>query len=169
MQNQSIFSLINKYFEIVISGTCLIVMFLLVVIQIVMRYFFRTPILWINDISTILFIWAILIGLGAAIKNYRLISIDFIASKINKKGRLFIELIVTLLMVYASVMMFRGGLSLIQRYGQDTLPLSKIPRIYLYVGIPISSVIISFRIIQRNILSYRDYIKQDVEILEEGK
>lgn len=163
MHKNSKFMLINKYFEIIIAGLCLIIMFLLIVIQIILRYFFRTPILWINDAATILFIWAILVGVGAAIKNYRLISIDLIYIRLNQKLQLIMELIVTLLMVYASLQMFQGGMSLIQRYGGDTLPLSKIPRFYLYYSIPISSIVIAFRVIQRYIINLVKYKNQNPE------
>ena len=163
MLKNSKIRLINKYFEITIAGLCLIVMFLLIVIQIILRYFFRTPVLWINDAATILFIWAILIGVGAAIKNYRLISIDLIYTRLNQKAQLIMELIVTLLMIYASWQMFLGGMSLIQSYGGDTLPLSKIPRLYLYYSIPISSTVITFRVIQRYIISLFKYKSQKLE------
>lgn len=160
---QKTINLIDKYFEVALAGICLIVMFILVVIQIILRYFFRIPVLWINDASTILFIWAILVGVGAAIKNYRLISIDLIHIRLNRNLQIILELIVTLLMIYASWQMFQGGMSLIQRFGGDTLPLSKIPRNYLYYSIPISSIIILFRVIQRYIVSLIKFKNQKQE------
>jgi TRAP-type C4-dicarboxylate transport system permease small subunit len=72
---------IFKNLEEIICGTFLVSMVLLVIVNVLLRFFFSYSIFWAEEVATICFVWAVFIGGAATYKNRMDIGIDILITK----------------------------------------------------------------------------------------
>src|SRR5512139_708571 len=65
-----------KYFEEILSGTCMTLMFVATFANVVARYLFNWPIQWAEEFSRYAFIWVVFLGTVVCTKHKRHIGID---------------------------------------------------------------------------------------------
>lgn len=66
------------WFENISSGFCLVVGFGLMFYEVVMRYVFDSPTTWINEVSTVLVVWSVFLGLSLGLRDHHHISADIL-------------------------------------------------------------------------------------------
>lgn len=152
-------------FEEIIGGILLFVVLAMVCTEIFSRSFFGRSIVWIEEISRVLFVWAVLIGAGAGVKNNQLVSIDVIYQKASEQLRLILEILIFLVVAVGLVVLGYTGYKLMIRFMTDLLAMSAIPRGYLYASIPVGCGLMLIRLIQRY---YRVFFKRKNELNLEG-
>lgn len=74
-------------FEELLASMFLMGTTVLVVANIISRYFLKTGIFWSEEVATGFFVWSVFIGAAAAFKKGQHIGIDIIVSKLNGRNR----------------------------------------------------------------------------------
>ncbi|AYF43868.1 C4-dicarboxylate ABC transporter permease [Halobacteriovorax sp. BALOs_7] len=72
-----------KNFEEIISGSFLIIMVCLVILNVILRYLFNYSIYWAEEVSTICFVWSVFVGASAVYKNKMDIGIDALIVRLS--------------------------------------------------------------------------------------
>lgn len=128
---------------IAFGGLTVAAFLIVTLIQIVFRNVFKQSLIWANDVSLILFIWAIFLGAAVAVKQKRHYVMDVIPDRYPLVNKFF-----DILAVFAGFIFFY----IIVKYGLVYLELSKlristsvsIPQSYFFAVIPISGVLMAF-------------------------
>lgn len=69
--------------ELIIASACIIVTTSLVLLNVVMRYFFKTGIYWSEEVATACFVWSVFIGAAAGYKHKAHVGVDMLINLCN--------------------------------------------------------------------------------------
>jgi len=129
-----------KYFEELLSGTFLVLMFLATFTNVLARYFLNNSIQWAEEFSRYAFIWIVFLGAVVCTKHKRHIGIDSVVkilpAPVQPWVNLTADLLTSALMV---ILIWYGGL-LTQNATQMTATLN-VPQYVIYMVVPASGVL----------------------------
>lgn len=67
-------------FELILASTCIIVTTSLVMLNVILRYFFRTGLYWSEEVATACFVWSVFIGAAAGYKHKAHVGVDMLVN-----------------------------------------------------------------------------------------
>jgi TRAP-type C4-dicarboxylate transport system permease small subunit len=67
-------------FELILASTCIIITTSLVMLNVIMRYFFKTGIYWTEEVATACFVWSVFIGAAAGYKHKAHVGVDMLVN-----------------------------------------------------------------------------------------
>lgn len=88
-----------KNFEEIVGGFFLTITTLVVILNVILRYFFNTGLFWVEEVATTAFVWSVFIGCAAAYKRGMHIGIDVLTRLLPDSIQPAIEVVVHLLMI----------------------------------------------------------------------
>jgi TRAP-type C4-dicarboxylate transport system permease small subunit len=150
----------------IVGVAILLAMMMMTVVDVIMRYFFRRPIIGSVEISVSLMVCIVFLGIGWCALNDGHISVDIITGKLSKRGRAFLnsfDNIVTFLL--ALIIAWRSFLEAVSVKKMDVnSPLLGIPR-YPFVFVTAFGFLLLFFaaliLFIRNVKSIKDANKTD--------
>ncbi len=102
-----------------------------------------TPWLWLQEVTSTLFIYAIFLGAAAATRRNDHLYLTAFAEAMHGRGRLIAELTIRLIVLAVSaVLIYYGYINFLRGFGSFRLP-SNTPIASLYAAIPIAGVLIA--------------------------
>jgi TRAP-type C4-dicarboxylate transport system permease small subunit len=122
-------------------GIILIVMTIFVLAQVYFRFFTEASLTWSEELCRFLLIWMTFTGSAIALRRNEHIQIDNLPRRATHWRRTFILFIRGCLMIGFLFSMFYGSLSLMEITGFQQSPSMGISMTYVYVVIPLSSVL----------------------------
>jgi TRAP-type transport system small permease protein len=129
-----------KYFEELISGSFMVLMFLATVSNVVARYFFGESIQWAEEFSRYAFIWIIFLGAVVCTKHKRHISIDSVVKLLPIPVQPWVNCVTELLVSALMVIIIWYGWLLTKNATQITATLN-VPQYIIYMVVPASGVL----------------------------
>lgn len=98
--------LIFSYFEEIIASALFVVTLLLVIVNVLTRYVFRTGIPWAEEMATSCFVWTAFIGAAACYKRRAHVGVDILVNKMPLSVQNAIKIIVDIFMAFLCSYMF---------------------------------------------------------------
>jgi len=129
-----------KYFEEVLSGTFMVLMFLATFANVVARYLFNSPIQWAEEFSRYAFIWVVFLGAVVCTKHKKHIGIDSVVKVLPSHIQPWVNLTADLLTLALMAIIIWYGLILTRSATQITATL-QIPQYVIYIVVPSSGVL----------------------------
>jgi len=153
----------------VASGVLVLVIAILWSIEVVMRYFFRSPTSWIMNVSQYILIWIPFLASAACFQYKSHISVDFVRSKLYERYGAATGKVLALICYFAclvfvvvigldSVILFKDAITL----GKMTLGTVQIPIAYLYSAMVLGSIFMAITVIAIMVViisGHKEYIK----------
>lgn len=104
-------------------------MFLIIVVQVILRFVFKTGLSWGEEIARILFVWLSFVTFGYLTRNNRHVRIGFLREKFSEKIQKGLLILCDLLFLFFSLFAFKATLILCIQTAQFkdklvTLPIS---------------------------------------------
>lgn len=116
---------------------------LLTTVGVFSRYLFGVPIVWLYEVSLIVFSWTIFLGCSVAFKRQEHIYLDFVLSRLSgKPGRLFAMLLNLVTLLFLLICIVEGWQIVKDTSTQNYLTI-ELPTAWFYAALP-ASFIISF-------------------------
>lgn len=140
-----------------ISGLAILVSTVIIVYEVMMRYFFGRPAIWQIEISMYLLLFTAFVGSSYGLKHGAHVGIDLIvgklASRVQKKMRIFTSLLCIALTIFVG---WRAGLLWLEAYEQGWRAESLIstPLSIPYIALPLGMLLITLQFI---VLIYEDW------------
>lgn len=106
MKNKITPALIGKYFEEIVASLLFVVTLLLVIVNVLTRYVFRTGIPWAEEMATSCFVWTAFIGSAACYKRRSHVGVDILVNKFSLPIQNTVKTIVNILMAFLCGYMF---------------------------------------------------------------
>ena len=132
---------LNKCYEFY-SVLLLFAVIIAVSIQVFFRYVVKSPLVWIEEVSRVLFIWMIFIGCGVAHRRVLHPGVDFfVENTVLKNYRHIINFFVKMYVLVFLVFLFYFGMKLSMNLKLISMPTTGISQFYLYLSIPLASAI----------------------------
>lgn len=133
-----------RYFEEIISGAFLCATVFVVVLNVVLRYVFNTGLIWVSEVATGCFVWAVFVGAAAAYKHKMHIGIDLFLKIFPKKIHLLINVIIDALMALISGYITYLSVVFIQNSYQKVTPVLGISSAYISASLFVGFLLICF-------------------------
>lgn len=161
---KSIYAHLDEHVETYLATVALTVFSTLVILQVIMRYVFNSPLAWSEEIARYALVWFVYLSGSYAVKYQRHVKFGVIIDLIGKKAPLaqrIIRLLVFLLWLAFLIFMLSLSIEMVSRQltrGQ-LAPGSQIPMYLVYAGLPIGFLLMSFRVLQHTIGSVIDIVR----------
>lgn len=131
--------------------------------EVILRYVFNSPTIWVNEISRFLQIWATYLALTYSFHTKDLIRITFIYDQLSEKGQKFLDFISFLFIIFfSSFVTYYGWLIAYDslKVGRTSSTILDLPSFLTEVAIPICFGLLIFRVLIEVIKYILDFIKK---------
>lgn len=139
----------NKIEEIVLVSS-LVLNVVIVFMQVIMRYFFNTSLTWSEELSRYIFIWQVWLGSSIAFVDNQHIRVDLIFSIFkSENSQKVLHLINNIIWFSFNVFLVYVGVKLLGSMDARNALSSgmRLPLVYVYAALPVSSFILAIRIL----------------------
>lgn len=124
-----------KFVMVVSSAVLAIVTFL----QVIMRFLFKMPVAWGQDIIRLSFVYLVFLGAAYCLKTNDHLNIDIIFSLIPNKAGKILQTLINIILLGFFVFLLIYGVEFSKTGITQKAPYTAIPMIYYYASIPISA------------------------------
>ena len=144
MKKKLTFKTIIKNFDAVITGVTLVACVILVNLNVLMRYIFKSPFSWSEELVTSLFVWTVFIGSAYAYRKHAHLGVDIVVNLLHgktKKTLTFIvsvvELAILIMLTVISAQYAYNLLYVRGEYSPAITDVLRVPKIYTGIAVPI--------------------------------
>ncbi len=130
-------------FDAVITGTTLTACVIIVNVNVLMRYFFKAPLQWGDEVVTSLFVWTVFIGSAYAYRKHAHLGVDIVINHIYGKPKIVVqdimailELLVLIMLTVISAQYVYNLLFVRGVYKPYVTDMLRIPKFYTGVAVP---------------------------------
>lgn len=141
--------------EEIIGSILFVVMLIVLMAQTLSHQGFGTPLMWSEQLGKILFIYAGYIGVVAGIKDNSHVAIDVVLTRLPKNVRKWVERFNQVIILAALVAVFIISIPIVQNQAHLKIVSLNISMAYLYMALPILTLLMIYRMIERIIKDWR--------------
>ncbi len=131
---------ILTWLETFLGALGYVVMFLLILAGCIARYFFNSPIKWVEEVTNLILIWSGYLAICYATSSGGHVSIDFLTNLLPKRAREIWEAILQLVILITFAILLKPSIAAIKY--QITTPALHLSLKVLFTIMPIMCVII---------------------------
>src|SRR5699024_1004545 len=142
-------------FEEIIGSILFLVMLIVLTIQTLSHQGFGTPLVWSEELSKLLFIYAGYIGVVASIKDNSNVASDVVLTKLPPNIRKWVERFNQVLITAALIAVFIISIPIVQNQTHLKIVSLDLSMVYLYLALPILSFLMIYRQIEHLIKNWR--------------
>jgi len=125
-----------------LGGLMLLMVGLFVLYEVVCRYVFQSPTLWVMDYSIYFVMWAVLLGSAYTMRTRGHVLVDVVIKKISPANRRIVQFCLhTIILAFALTITAAGALSCVRAYQMKELTMSAL---YIPLYYPMSSIPVGF-------------------------
>jgi TRAP-type C4-dicarboxylate transport system permease small subunit len=125
-----------------LGGLMLLMVGLFVLYEVMCRYVFQSPTLWVMDYSIYFVMWAVLLGSAYTMRTRGHVLVDVIIKKISPANRRIVQICIhALIFAFALTITAAGTFSCVRAYQMKELTLSAL---YIPLYYPMSSIPLGF-------------------------
>lgn len=117
--------------------------------EVVSRYFLHFSIPWAMDVIRICFVYCVLFGAVAGVKNKAHLNIEVILVTLPERVRHWVEIIIDFIVAVFFIILIVLGKDFVDSAGTQVMPYTEISMRYLYMSIPIAGVLMLYYLIQQ--------------------
>ena len=152
---------IIKYSGYCSSGLFILIGFI-VSFEVIARYIFNAPTIWVNEASRFLQIWATYLALTYTFHKKDFIRITFIYDRLNDKGKKILDFISFLFIIsFSLIVVYYGWLIAYDSLetGRTSATILDVPSFYTELAIPLCFLFLVIRVFAEIIAFIRDFFK----------
>ncbi len=105
MNNKVSFKYIMKNLDAVVTGVTLCACVVLVNLNVLMRYIFKAPLQWSEEIVTSLFVWTVFIGSAYAYRKHAHLGVDIIVNLVHGRAKEILMFVVSVVELMILIML----------------------------------------------------------------
>jgi TRAP-type C4-dicarboxylate transport system permease small subunit len=110
-----------------------------VFVGVLLRYLFKIPLIWGEELSMFMFIWLSLLSASVAVRRRTHFRMAELVNLLPKKGRVSFEIATLLLMAALTVVLGWQGFSLAASGLAEQAPALRVPMVWVYGAFPVSA------------------------------
>jgi len=150
-----LFKKIYDNFEEIIGSILFVAMLVVLVVQTLTRQGIGQPLVWTEELSKLIFIYAGYLGVSACIKDDSHVSIDVFIKKLPEKAQKWVYVFNQLLILCTLVAVFYISIPVVQSQSHLNIVTLQISYVYMYAALPILTLLMIYRLIERLIKEWR--------------
>ncbi len=130
--------------------------------EVIMRYLFNSPTIWVNEVSRFLQIWATYLALTYSFHKQDFTRITVIYDRLNKNGKKILDFISFIfILIFSSFVVYYGWLIAYDslKVGRTSSTILDVPSFLTELAIPLCFAFLVLRVILEVITYIRNFIK----------
>ena len=130
--------------------------------EVIMRYLFNSPTIWVNEVSRFLQIWATYLALTYSFHKQDFIRITVIYDRLNENGKKILDFISFIfILIFSSFVVYFGWLIAYDslKVGRTSSTILDVPSFLTELAIPLCFAFLVLRVILEVITYIRNFIK----------
>ena len=130
--------------------------------EVIMRYLFNSPTIWVNEVSRFLQIWATYLALTYSFHKQDFIRITVIYDRLNENGKKILDFISFIfILIFSSFVVYYGWLIAYDslKVGRTSSTILDVPSFLTELAIPLCFAFLVLRVILEAIKYIRDFAK----------
>ena len=130
--------------------------------EVIARYVFNSPTIWVNEVSRFLQIWATYLALTYSFHKKDFIRITVIYDKLNESGKKVLDFISFIfILIFSSFVVYYGWLIAYDslKVGSTSSTILDVPSFLTEFAIPLCFAFLVLRVILEIIKYFRDFIR----------
>ena len=131
--------------------------------EVIMRYLFNSPTIWVNEVSRFLQIWATYLALTYSFHNKDFIRITVLYDKIGDRGKKILDFISTIFIIFFSVFVVYYGWLIAYdslEVGRTSSTILDLPSFLTELAIPLCFGFLLIRVLIEFIKFILDFLKK---------
>ncbi|WP_217994036.1 TRAP transporter small permease [Lentibacillus sp. CBA3610] len=157
------FKKIYDNFEEITGSTLFVFMLVVLVAQTLTRQGIGEPLVWTEELSKLLFIYAGYLGIVACIKDDSHVSIDVFIKKLPAKAQKWVYTFNQLLILCTLITVFIISIPIVQNQTHLDIVTLQISQVYLFAALPILTLLMIYRLIERIVKKWRKNTAAEVK------
>ena len=164
----SIYDKIKSLNTICVTIASFILLFITfsVFVDVILRYFFNRPSLWVTEVSTYLFMYLIFLGTAYALQEGFHINVSFVLDQFKKPIQRIINLVTSLFsMAFCILLLWQTSIMTWSAFKGNWLSptLLSVPYVYVYVAMVFGSLMLFLTFLFVAILQFKTEKTQEVD------
>ncbi len=135
--------------ESYICAVLVLVLLVMVLAEVLSRALVGESIFWIEEISRVVFVWAVFFGTSAGIKHGAHISVDTLFKRLPDSTKNVITVVSFIVQFIAIVFLFYSGILLLNKYGNQGFIVTGLRKSALYFSWPVTGLFMLYRLLRR--------------------
>ena len=130
--------------------------------EVIMRYLFNSPTIWVNEVSRFLQIWATYLALTYSFHKQDFIRITVIYDRLNENGKKILDFISFIfILIFSSFVVYFGWLIAYDslKVGRTSSTILDVPSFLTELAIPLCFAFLVLRVILEVITYIRNFVK----------
>ena len=130
--------------------------------EVIMRYLFNSPTIWVNEVSRFLQIWATYLALTYSFHKQDFIRINVIYDRLNENGKKILDFISFIfILIFSSFVVYYGWLIAYDslKVGRTSSTILDVPSFLTELAIPLCFAFLVLRVILEAIKYIRNFVK----------
>ena len=130
--------------------------------EVIMRYLFNSPTIWVNEVSRFLQIWATYLALTYSFHKQDFIRITVIYDRLNENGKKILDFISFIfILIFSSFVVYFGWLIAYDslKVGRTSSTILDVPSFLTELAIPLCFAFLVLRVILEAIRYIRNFVK----------
>ena len=130
--------------------------------EVIMRYLFNSPTIWVNEVSRFLQIWATYLALTYSFHKQDFIRITVIYDRLNENGKKILDFISFIfILIFSSFVVYYGWLIAYDslKVGRTSSTILDVPSFLTELAIPLCFAFLVLRVILEIIAYIRNFVK----------
>lgn len=140
-----------------IGGTLFMGMFIVLIAQILARQVFGRPLMWSEELSSLIFVYVGMLGISMGIRNQTHVLIDFLSSRFSPRVQKIVFTISQIIIFICIIFMGYLGNILYKKKWIFELVSLKISSGWMYLALPLISILMIYRFYQ----AYKENYEND--------
>jgi len=135
-----------------LAGIILVFIMLSVGLDVILRYFFNSPMIWVTEVTECLLLYITFLGTGWLLRDEGHVKVDIILTRLKPESTAFLGILSSLVGIFVSIMLTFYGMSVTWNYfkrGIYTPTAMEIPVAAIILIIPIGSFTLLIGFIRR--------------------
>ena len=155
---------LDEYVEVYLASAALVIFAVLVIAQVFMRYVLGAPLVWSEEIARFAHVWFVWIAGSYAVKYLRHVRFNVIVDLIGRKvpvAQRAIRIVVLLLwLAFLLLMLVLSWQQVLQQVASGQVSAaSRVPMSFVYFGLTLGMLLMSFRVAQHAVLAFIDIVR----------
>ena len=130
--------------------------------EVIMRYLFNSPTIWVNEVSRFLQIWATYLALTYSFHKNDFIRITVVYDRLNENGKKILDFISFIfILIFSSFVVYYGWLIAYDslKVGRTSSTILDVPSFLTELAIPLCFAFLVLRVILEVITYIRNFVK----------
>lgn len=152
---------LDKNFEAVLMTISVVVIFLVLMLQTLLRYCFNYSLPWPEEFSRFVFIWYVFLGMSYCVRHHTHLIVDFLEAFIPKIHGFYMIVGDVSMLLFAGALSYAGIDKLVSLWASNQLsPAMGFPIFYCYLALEVGFVLCVIRSFQNIFMAIWNAVKK---------